>query len=426
MAILFFFLLTTAILFLKHLESSKVPISYELKNGDVVSILTGEGKPSTDWMRYAKSRSTRSKLRAYFRSKQNDSFRRSGEILIFDYLKHRRDEILESSYIANSFQVPETTEELSTFLPGRSRYHDVDELLIDIGKNHDADFLRQKISKIFLVPLSVLVAYDKSHFTNITRSVYAAQKNHNVPLVDGNEAQVELNLSFLDVLNEGAIEFADVENLCQHCLPIRGDTILGTKRESDHGPIVVHRYECPYAQEVLHSAHSKRNCDAEDKVQNKQVPDNRGSKANDRSRTRSRFSSLKSLRPTRNEEPVQLRWPELEESWEEGKSETFLAEVVVVANDRKLLLADCSVIVSKNSEILKTGSSSSSEHCILEFLTRVRDLDELQSLMDKLSEVDCVMSVERRVSLVNIRSLLTAHNSSSATNKSLHFVALVW
>jgi (p)ppGpp synthase/HD superfamily hydrolase len=50
----------------------KVPISYELRNGDVVSVLTGGGKPSTDWMRYAKSRSTRSKLRSYFRSKQRE------------------------------------------------------------------------------------------------------------------------------------------------------------------------------------------------------------------------------------------------------------------------------------------------------------------------------------------------------------------
>lgn len=52
----------------------QVPFSYELQNGDVVSILTGEGKPSTDWMRYAKSRSTRSKLRSYFRAKQKERY----------------------------------------------------------------------------------------------------------------------------------------------------------------------------------------------------------------------------------------------------------------------------------------------------------------------------------------------------------------
>jgi len=55
-----------------EINGKPVPISYELQNGDVVSILTGGGKPSTEWMRYAKSRSTRSKLRSYFRSKQKE------------------------------------------------------------------------------------------------------------------------------------------------------------------------------------------------------------------------------------------------------------------------------------------------------------------------------------------------------------------
>ena len=72
--------------------------------------------------------------------------------------------------------------------------------------------------------------------------------------------------------------------------------------------------------------------------------------------------------------------------------------MVIIANDRKLLLADCSIIASTNSEILKTGSSSTSEHCVLEFLVRVRDLEHLQILMDKLLEVKSVMTVERRVS----------------------------
>ena len=52
-----------------EINGKPFPLSYELQNGDGVSILTGGGKPSTDWMRYATTRSTRSKLRAYFRKK---------------------------------------------------------------------------------------------------------------------------------------------------------------------------------------------------------------------------------------------------------------------------------------------------------------------------------------------------------------------
>ena len=57
-----------------EINGRPVPISYELQNGDVVSILTGEGKPSTDWIGMVKSRSSRSKLRSYFRTKQKERY----------------------------------------------------------------------------------------------------------------------------------------------------------------------------------------------------------------------------------------------------------------------------------------------------------------------------------------------------------------
>lgn len=342
-----------------EINGKPVPISYELRNGDVVSILTGEGKPSTKWMRYAKSRSTRSKLRAYFRSQQNDNMLKSGEMLFFDYLSNHRNEILESSYIEYPFDVPTTPGELQSFLPGSSRYDDVQDLLNDIGHSQSGDFLRQKVSKIFMVPYSALKECDESRFANITRSVYASQMD-SMSLDDMNGDGTDADssaaaVSYADALNGDQTDFADSESVCCHCLPVRGDAILGT-RHSD-GSIIVHRQECPLVQEALNNA---------------------------------RFPN----KDNTVGEPVQLVWPE--DSWEDNTSESFLTEVIIMAVDRKLLLADCSVIASKNSEILKTGSSSSNEHCILEFLVRVKDLDELQNLMDKLSEVNSVMSVERR------------------------------
>lgn len=335
-----------------EINGKPVPFDYELHNGDVVSILTGEGKPSTKWMRYAKSRSTRSKLRAYFRSQQNENVLRSGEMLFFDYLSNHRNEILENSYIEYPFEVPTTVDELQTFLPGSSRYDDVVDLLNDIGHSQSGDFLRQKVSKIFMVPASALQECDESRFANITRTVYASQLD-SISFNGANGHDSETDIA--DVLNGGQAEFADSESVCYHCLPVRGDEILGTRHRD--GSILVHRKECSWAQEALSST---------------------------------RFpSSDDSLG-----EPVQLAWPE-DNTWEDA-SESFLTEVIIMAVDRKLLLADCSVIASQNSEILKTGSSSSNEHCILEFLVRVKDLDELQNLMDKLREVNSVMTVERR------------------------------
>jgi (p)ppGpp synthase/HD superfamily hydrolase len=336
----------------------QVPISYKLKNGDVVSILTGEGMPTTEWMRYAKSRSTRSKLRAYFRSKQHDSIVKSGESMFFDYLKQHRDDILNSSYLGYEFELPSTKYELSLFLPGRSHFNDVEELLFATGKSHNISFLRTKVSKIFLVPLKILEAGDEGRFVNDAQSIYSSQLDgNNEVLID--DAEEESPISTADLPETDSFEYADAECACRHCLPIRGDAIVGTKGRAADAPTIVHRLECPYAQQAIHDAKSGK---------------------------------------TRDEvvgDPVKLVWPE-EESWDQWSSKTFLTEIVVMANDRKLLLADCCVIASKNSEILKTGSSSSREHCTLEFLVRVSDLQELQIFMDKLMDVPSVMSVERR------------------------------
>ncbi|KAL7537533.1 hypothetical protein ACHAXR_007884 [Thalassiosira sp. AJA248-18] len=348
-----------------EINGKPVPISYKLENGDVVSILTGEGgRPTTEWMRFAKSRSTRSKLRAYFRSKQHDSVRKSGELIFFDYLNQHRKEILESSYLEYEFGIPQNAKELSHFLPGRSHYNDADELLFAIGKSHKPNFLRTKISKIFLVPLKILEASDVDRFANITQKMYASQvdshnaAHSNAALLD--ETDESAQLSDVDLPDEGPVEYADAECACRHCLPVHGDKVIGTKGHAADAPTIVHRLECPYAQQALN--------DAKSGVMGDEVIG----------------------------DPVKLVWSD-EEAWEEGNSHTFLTEIVVTAHDRKLLLADCSVVASKNSEILKTGSSSSAEHCTLEFLVRVSDIHELQILMNHMNEVHSVMSVERRI-----------------------------
>lgn len=94
----------------------------------------------------------------------------------------------------------------------------------------------------------------------------------------------------------------------------------------------------------------------------------------------------------KRELPVKLEWMY---SGEENR-DLFLAEVVVVAHDRKLLLADCSEIVSETVEILKTGSASNEEHATLVFLVQVKNVDNLQELIRKLKQIRSVVSVERR------------------------------
>ena len=88
---------------------------------------------------------------------------------------------------------------------------------------------------------------------------------------------------------------------------------------------------------------------------------------------------------------IKLEWSDLDDN-----NNLFLSEVVVVAEDRKLLLADCSQVVSEAVEIVKTGSITTNEHATLVFLVKVTGLDGLQDLMDNLGKIRSVMSVERR------------------------------
>jgi len=67
-----------------------VPLSHELQNGDIVEILTAKtAHPSKDWIEYAKTRSAKSKLRAYFRSSERQELLEKGARMLEKYFKRR-------------------------------------------------------------------------------------------------------------------------------------------------------------------------------------------------------------------------------------------------------------------------------------------------------------------------------------------------
>lgn len=410
-----------------EINGKPVPFSYELQNGDVVNILTGEGRPATDWMRYAKSRSTRSKLRAYFRARQKESLLEAGKILLMDYLWIHGPLIERASYLEHSFEVPTKAEDLAPFLPGRSQFTDVDELLVAIGKHHDRSFLHKLVSQIFEVPKRLLSSAEEKRRASVPGSVIAAvherrkrardaadavssTQNANAhdsalgnltdflsPNPLGSMYSVEARLSGLDI----GFEYADSEHLCEECLPIIGDEIVGTRHPEKDAGTTVHRVGCPHAQRAINQAVATQ------KIKSLQTLINR-TKTNSSKKTGKgvdsvwlrkskmqvwgkRAASAAKYVASTQPVPVRLMWSDLDE-----ETGTFLSEVVVHAQDRKLLLADCSEVVSETVEIVKTGSQTTNEHATLIFLVSVNSLSQLQSLMDRLSKIRSVLSVERR------------------------------
>ena len=404
----------------------KESLSYELTNGDVVSVLTGKGKPATDWMRFAKIRSTRSKLRSYFRKKQKESLREAGSILLMDFLNMYGDLIKETSYIKKPFEVPNNAEEMSSFLPGNTNYEYVDDLLHDIGKNHDRDFLYTVLSKIFLVPRKLLVNAENSRRENLSSQVISivnAKRQSAImagSVLDSEEAVYDHeNISGRVLIgrnsktegaqiipngangemdeDNGEYEYADPEYICPTCLPILGDDIIGVRKESsDSFGTIVHRCGCPIAQAVINESQSNTSGnDDEETIKNASTT---------KAKVSSSMTSRLKVRPGRKDLPmddleeslVKLKWDD-SAYMSNGEKKLYLAQVILIAEDRKLLLADCSEVVSDMSEIVKTGSVTTNEHAKLQFLVKVESIDHLQNLMDNLREIDSVMSVERKV-----------------------------
>jgi len=161
-----------------EINGKSKPLSYELQNGDVVNILSGEGKPALDWLRWSTARSTRAKLRIYFRKQHAEALTEAGKIMINDFLSIHRDLILENTYLKNKGLIPIDAEDgLQKFLPGPTQHLTVDSLCLEVGRDRDRQFLRRIISKLFLVPLSILTAADSHDLPAVPTVVSKQEKS---------------------------------------------------------------------------------------------------------------------------------------------------------------------------------------------------------------------------------------------------------
>ena len=330
---------------------------------------------------------------------------------MLDYLSMHAPLIRKESYIEEEFSVPSTIEQLAAILPGNTPYDDIEELLITIGKQGDRAMLHTFFSKLFKVPQRILVEAEKDGGFLPKNVLEAVNQSHRkaedaaAALAsshdDDDDDEVEkpnwpkpsetLDKAIKNIFN-GPTEYADPEHICMDCLPIYGDEIVGTRPEGrEDATPKVHRVGCPHAQRAINralatsqrSGNSKSEFEFKDRIDSVTL------------RRSVRNPALLKQASTEVEVPVHIQWAEFPGPEESELS--FPCEVVVHAEDRKLLLADCSEVVSEQSEIVKTGSQTTNEHATLVFLIQVRGIAELQQLMDSLQQIRSVMSVERRV-----------------------------
>lgn len=181
-----------------------VPLSYELKNDDVVNIKTNNNStPNKDWLSFVKTSQAKDKIKAFFSKQDKEEYIEKGKNILEAELRKRK-------MAFNEVLTPEVIEKLIKDL----KVKDLDEIYLSIGS----------------------LRFTAGYIINLTKA-----DKHEV-----DDALFERKLSIpkinykSDILVEGNSDI--MVNIAKCCMPIKGDEIVGfiTKGQG----ISVHKKGC--------------------------------------------------------------------------------------------------------------------------------------------------------------------------------------
>ncbi len=202
-----------------------VPISYKLKSGDQVEILTSKSqKPQSEWLRLVSTAKARTKIEYALRKNRREQIKSGEEIF------------LKSALNSGIELTPEVLDRVVEYYKMQSK----DDLYYAIG-NHDID-LPQKINK-----LVNLKKQNSSVFFKYMRQVLHVgrknEENHNadlpLALPPANKPPIDKKKTY--VLEEDS--FKKNFEIAPCCNPIPGDKVFGFVRDTNM--IEVHGINCP-------------------------------------------------------------------------------------------------------------------------------------------------------------------------------------
>lgn len=185
-----------------------VPTTSELKNGDVVEIITNPNSkgPSRDWLKICKTSSARSKINAFFKKNMKEE------------TIHLGKSMLENAIREKGYSVSKLTSGLDAILKFYNM-SELEELYANIGTNAIS-------SKI--VANKLAVNYQKQ----IKKETETIQPAHPISFAQPTEKQIALQ-----GLNNILLKFANC------CHPMYGDDIIGFI--SAGRGVIIHRKVCP-------------------------------------------------------------------------------------------------------------------------------------------------------------------------------------
>ena len=181
-----------------------VPLSYELKNDDVVNIKTNNNSsPNKDWLSFVKTIQAKNKIKAYFSKQDKEEYISKGKSILEAELRKRK---LSFNDVLNNETINKIVKDL--------KMKDLDEIYLSIGS----------------------LRFTASYIINLTK-----EDKHEVDdaLFERKVNTPKINYKS-DILVEGVPDI--MVNIAKCCMPIKGDEIIGfiTKGQG----ISVHKKGC--------------------------------------------------------------------------------------------------------------------------------------------------------------------------------------
>lgn len=326
-----------------------VPLTYELKNGDIVEVLTSDKihGPSRDWLSIVKSTSTKSKIRHWFKQEMRDEDIVHGKEVIEREIKKTGFtpmQLLKPNLMANvmkrySFNTPDDL------------YANVGHGTISAGKI--VPRLRDEYIKSLSDEERTRLGYKLSSSGQV---IYAPGTN--LPEKIGEERDPSKKTGReRKRTNDLGIVVKGVENclvrLSRCCNPVPGDPIIGyTTRGAG---VAVHRRDCPNIRHLLEKS---------------------------------------SLSPEDAQRAARL----IEVAWnQEDLSQTYDVDLKIIARDRTHLLSDISNAIAAESVSILSGSMSSFKGvtAILTIRIEVEDQNQYERVVGRIKAVRDVTDVVR-------------------------------
>ncbi len=199
-----------------------VPLTYNLKNGDIVEILTGKVEnPNRSWLKIVRSSSSKSKIKNWFKRHERVITVRSGKKLFLDILDSLKGKFKNHYDIlpASTFNLKDIvkSERFSAYC--KQKYNNLEHFYYALGNNEDnhRNILRGMFPEIEKLKLQDIIS-GKTH-----------------------KPKKSKRISTSGVIVEGIDDV--LVKLSKCCTPIPGDSIIGFITRGKG--ISVHRKDCP-------------------------------------------------------------------------------------------------------------------------------------------------------------------------------------